>query len=266
MLPLSCVNCAFNALQTDSVGTAVGYCVEHRSVLTTPSATTCGRLMRKDLMLKSAKVEQHYHQARYARDGVYELETGEATNGGSWSSKPSDLAPLMRDPVGAAVARYGELDTKIESLSQLSVMDGARAEIGLASLGRTYVNRCVENGGQWTSGLHVFWWIASRVAEEPKIELEDLRETRALPLGRQLDLARWSIVMLRLTFLSDVGQHARSGKIRTVRDLPERAAEATGDLSFKKLMSWVRKEGVTLLREALPESRYAKLSRELHRD
>ena len=268
MLPLSCINCSYNALQTDSVGMPVGYCVEHRCVLTTPTATTCGRLMRKDLMLQSAQRETLLHQTRFKPDRVLFLATGKATNGAHSSEDSADVAELARDPVGAAVTDYGQLGTKIHSLAQLSVMPGVRAEVGLASLGRTFVNRCVERGGKWTSGLHLFWWVKTRVADDPAIRVDDLRETRALPLGRQMDLARWSVVMLRLTFLSDVGQHAAStsDRIRRARDLPERAAEATVDLSFKKLMHWVRKDGRKILDDALPQDEYVRRSQKLHRD
>jgi hypothetical protein len=269
MLVLSCVNCSFNALQYDNLGTAVGYCGEHRRVLNTPALTTCGRLFRKDLMLRSAEREQGFHEARFAPSAISSLTTGKVVNGAHTSSSTADLAALARDAVAAEVMQYGQLGSKIESLARLSMLPKARAEIGLTSLGRTYVRRCVERGGVWSSGLHLFWWVKSRVAEEPDIHVDDLRESQALPLSRQMDLARWSVVMLRLTFLSDVAEHAVGTKnpIRAARDLPEQAARATQSLSFRKLMRWVeRGEGRRILDRALTQRAYERLSERVHRE
>lgn len=268
MLALSCVNCAFNALQYDNVGTPVGYCAEHRRVLNTPSLITCGRLLRKDLMLRSAEREQALHEHVFTPAGISALATRKLVNGAHTSTAPADLAALHHDPVSAAVTQYGQLGSKIESLAQLSAMPGARAEIALTSLGRTYVRRCLQRGGAWTSGLHMFWWVKERIAEEPDIQVRDLRESRALSLSRQLDLARWSVVMLRLTFLSDIAEHAASTRdtVRKARHLPEQAALATQDLSFHKLLRWVRTDGRKLLDEALPQRAYDRWSEKLHRN
>ena len=268
MILLSCTNCAYNALQHDTVGTTVGYCTEHRRVLNTPGELTCGRQFRKDLPLASATRQQELHEVRFTPSTISSLMTRRPVNGAHTSSKNADLAPLAADPVGAAVTQYGRLDTKMESLAQLAVLPGARSHIALASLGRTYVRRCMARNGKWTSGLHIFWWVRKRIEEEPDVRVEDLRVTSAVPLGRQVDLARWSIVMLKLTFLADVGEHARdtSDRVRVTRDLLERAAEATGELSFRQLMRWVRGEGRRILDAALPEDEYERRSRELHKD
>lgn len=268
MLPLSCTNCAHNPLQHDAVGTSVGFCTVHRRVLNTPGELTCGQHFRKDLTLLSAKRQRDLHLMRFGAGTVSSLATRKPVNGAHTSTARADLSPLEADAVAAAVTDYGRLGSKIESLAQLSAMPGARADIALASLGRAYVDRCVERGGSWTSGLHLFWWVKARVAIEPDVRVDDLRTSSALPLGRQMDLARWSILMLRLAFLSDVGAHARSthDRVRRAGNLVERAAEATGQLSFSRLMKWVRSEGKKQIDDALPVAEYERRSLELHRD
>lgn len=268
MLPLSCVNCVYNGLQYDTLGTMVGYCCEHKCILTTPSILTCGRLLRKDLALMSAKEEQGKHAQRYAKGHVCLLRTGEAANGANTSESEDDLEALSADRVASSVVNYGRLNTKIESLAQLSAMEGVRADIALLSLGRAYVNRCTERGGEWTSELHLFWWVRGRLADAPVVEVFDIRAELGLSLARQLELASWAVMMLRLIFLSDVGSHAeRSGhRVRELSVLAEQAALETRELSFKRLHRWVKTRGVEILDKALPEGEYRRLAMELHRE
>ena len=61
MGPLSCVNCCHNPLQLGPVGTAFGYCTRHRAILNQPQLTTCGRLLRKDLLAESARRQSAIH-------------------------------------------------------------------------------------------------------------------------------------------------------------------------------------------------------------
>lgn len=268
MLPLSCVNCSFNGLQYDSVGTAVGYCTEHKRILQTPSELTCGRLFRKDLPLVSARREQRLHEARFSPGAVSFLRSRELANGSATSTSRSDLNVLQRDRVAAAVTNYGRLDTKIESLAQLSALDGARADVALLSLGRVYVLRCKDRGGRWTSGLHLLWWIRGRLGTEPVISIQDIRIEAAAPIARQIELAQWSILMLRLTVLSDLGWHAtdEGHPVKSLSDLDEAAAVETRELSFRKLLRWINTTGKARVHKALSEEEYERLSHELHRD
>lgn len=267
---LSCTNCAYNGLQFDSVGTSVGYCTEHRRVLSVPAELTCGRQFRKDLSLVSAEREQRTHEQRFSINGVFHLSRDRRPAvAKEASSAEGDVLALRSDPIGSEVADYGALGTKIVSLARLSSLPGVRAEVALASLGRVYVRRCVRQDGAWTSGLHVFWWVRKRLLEEPQVEVDDLRYTSPIGLKRQVDLARWSVVILRLTFLSDVGAHAHAAvgkkhRIHSLRGLAERAAEETGELSLSKLMRWLKKEGTKAVERALPQAEYDRLAAKLH--
>ena len=268
MLLISCVNCCFNALQSDTLGTSMGFCVEHKKILQTPSETTCGHLLRKDLCIESAEREHTCHEARFSPSYISLLRTKNRANGQHTSANCTGLSGF-HDEVATAVTSYGVFGTKIESLSQLSAMNGTRAQLAFLSLGRAYVRRCVSSErGKWTSGLHIVWWIRKKLLEEPVIELQDIRVEMALPPARQQDLARWSIAMFRLLVLSDVGFHARatSHQFRSLASLAEDAAADTQDLSFRKLFRWIREHGAKRFDKALPEHDYLKLSQQLHRD
>jgi hypothetical protein len=262
---LSCANCCFNALQFDTIGTAFGYCTEHRSVLRDSSELTCGRQFRKDLSLASAQEEHAIHKNEYPSSRIVFVRNTKAPDSTSVSQSEQDLVVLRQDPVAQVVSEYGQLNSKIESLAQLRMLPGARAEVAQLALGRTYVRRCKERRGSWTSGIHLFWWTKLRLTHEPEIKPDDIRLELELPLARQVELAKWAVLMFRLTFLSDVGSHASTaGHVRRLANLSEQAALATGSLSFSKLLKWVKREGVKRVEHALPQEEYIRLSKQLH--
>jgi hypothetical protein len=239
--------------------------VEHRAVLHAAESLTCGRLFRRDLLLFEAKQESELHQARFSRQHIVQLRT--KVNARSTGHADDDVSVLNKTAAGKEVTDYGRLGTKIVSLSRLSMIPGARAELARLSLSRTYVRRCVEQGGSWTSGIHQLLWTIDRLLEPPDIGFDDLRDDAPVPQTRQRELAQWSIVMLRLTFLSDVGHLAPdSDEIAALRDLPEAAASAIDELDFDALMGWVVKRGWAVADAAFPRDRYEELTRELHRD
>lgn len=123
---LSCSNCWFNGLQYGPLGLSAGYCAEHRVVLRQADWTTCPRHMRKDLAFDSAVRANRAHRIAYRADRVQLVIPNGGTPTEFTSPEPS---ALREDPVGDAVADFGELDSKIESLAQLNSIPGARAEI-----------------------------------------------------------------------------------------------------------------------------------------
>jgi hypothetical protein len=264
MLLLSCSNCWFNGLQYGSVGLSVGYCTEHRVVLRAADYTTCGRHMRKDLPLKSAEEANCRHGRVYPREKV-SLLSRDSLNGDVLAEQDSSL--VSTDSVGDAVAQYGGLDAKIESLAQLRSIPGARAELAMLSLARSYVQRCVARRGAWTSGLHLLWWTRRRLAEEPQLQASDIRLSLPVSSQRQVELAKWSIVMLRLAYVSDVGEYAKRTRHRVARlaTLVEDAARATQSLNLRRLLSWIKAEAVPKFDRTLPRDEYARLARLLHR-
>ncbi|MBI4701466.1 MAG: hypothetical protein HY744_09950 [Deltaproteobacteria bacterium] len=266
MILLSCVNCCHNPLQSDSLGMQTGYCTEHRRLLLAPEQLTCGRQMRKDLPAASAARQRELHELRFSPAAIMRLtdKSRVPVNGGYTSAQRADLVPLLQDTVARAILDYGKLDKKIASLAQLRFLAGVRPELAMLSLGRAYLNRCVARGGKWDSGVHLLWWTRQRLADEPAVQVGDLRTSSPLPLSRQVELAKWSIVMLRLIFVSDVAGYAKgSGRIGKLAFLAESAAAKTGELSPSRLLRWVRREGVARFDAALPEKRYEQIARDL---
>lgn len=265
MILASCVNCCHNPLQSDSLGASVGYCTQHRQVLLAPSQLTCGRHFRKDLPAPDAISERNLHRERFAESGIVKLRGNTVANSGYVSSSVADIEQLETTPVGVAVVEYGTLETKIASMAQLRFLSGCAPELALTSLARVYVNRCVENKGKWTSGLHLVWWTRQRLLDDPRVEVGDLRAESPASLARQVELAKWSIVMMRLLLISDVAYYAdKRERISRLATLAERAAETSAALSAKKLLQWIKREGGRLFDDAFPEKRYRQIAAELH--
>jgi hypothetical protein len=261
----SCQNCWFNGLQYGALGLAVGYCSRHKTILNAPDGTTCGLHLRKDLTLERAKEVSEIHSQQYTSEFVARILDGNPyDNDVSRDRKDMDL--LRKDAVAEVVADYGELGSTIESLAQLKVIPGARAELAMLSLGRGYVNNCVSKNGRWTSGLHLYWWSRKRLAEIPEIRVEDLRSVGAMQLSRQTHLTSWSLVMLRLTFIEDITIYAsqQGDPLGKVRSLTEQAALALDTFNLRILSKWLKSEAAPQLDAQLSSSRYAELAKDLH--
>jgi hypothetical protein len=258
MLPLSCVNCCYNALQHDTIGTSYGYCTEFRSVLRKPEALTCGRQLRKDLLLDSVNTQSDIHKEKFSSsDVVFLRPNGHTPRQQQYVSR--DATALAANPVAATVAEWGQLPTKFASLVALRQLPGPRAELARLSLGRSYVKRCTSRGGDWTSGIHLYAWTRKALLDEPEITADDIRTELAITLERQISIAKWSLLMFRLVFLSDLGFHATTGNVRQLRHLPVLAAEATGSLSYSTLHKWIQRQGAKLADRALSPSSVEKI-------
>jgi hypothetical protein len=268
MILLSCVNCCHNPLQSDALGTSVGYCTQHRRLLLTPSHLTCGRHFRKDLPAAQAAQERDAHAKRFTPSAIVQLtKKKELANGGSTSVSSADFDDLSADPVAVAAREYGKLESKIGSIAQLRFLPGIRPELAMMSLGRVYVNRCVQNKGPWTSGLHLIWWTRRRLREVPDVKVEDLRVETPVPLSRQVELARWSIMMMRLILISDVASYAsKQERIARLASLAEHAAADTGELSPGRLERWIKRKGEDLFDAALPQGKYEEIAATLHKE
>ncbi len=258
MILASCSNCCFNGLQYGSVGLSIGYCVEHRQILRHADETTCGRHFRKDLPRAIADGFNQRHRTHFNDNAIFQIRSKkDVTSDPSFTE--NDPSSLFGDATGSVVAEYG-IDAKIAALASLRRTPGARAELALLSLGRAYVRRCTLRGGSWTSGLHILWWTKERLAAPPKLEISEFRYQTQTSLERQEELAVWSLVMLRLTMVSDIGAAAAEAnhEIGTVAPFVEEAAErASTDLT--KLLRWVTKTAVPVLSKVLSWDKYSKI-------
>lgn len=265
MHPRSCGNCCFNGLQTQDVGLSVGFCVEHRLVLHEPGATTCARLFRRDVGVEQARCERVAHASTtpdritFLRDPARDVIADGAAD--------RDTSLLETDRVGAVVVEYRRLDSTATSLNRLNEIETTRAEVARLGLSRAYVNWCTENpkGNQppWISGFRFLWWTRQSLRRPPVVEAGDLRNGARLPLREQEDLAKWSVMMERLTFLSDMGVHAArthpKDPVARLRTLADEAAEAITAPTFGGLMRWIGRFGWRIAESAFPASRYEAL-------
>lgn len=242
----------------------MGYCVRYSALLRQPDETTCSEQLRKDLSYHSAFQQQMLHQHYFlASTQIIRLDTGDAVLDHREVEYDFDDY-RTQDDIQSIVYSYGKYGTRIESLARLQDRFGARAEIALWGLSRAYVNNCVHQGGAWTSGLHLLWWLQRRLLEPVNIRHEDLRLHFSIKLDRQRELAEWSILMMRISFASDMGHHAQADEgISRLAGLEELAALETQTLSKRKLESWLKRRGQPLLEDALPEARYRQLAQEL---
>ena len=267
MILLSCVNCCHNPLQSDTLGTSVGYCTQHRRLLMAASQLTCGRHFRKDLPAQDAVRERNIHKERFAELAIVRLSENQPANGSYTSTASRDFASLAGDPVAVVALDYGKLESKIASIYQFRYLPGVRPELAMMSLGRAYVNRCVENEGRWTSGIHLVWWTRQRLLEEPKVEIGDLRVETLVPLNRQVELAKWSVIMMRLILISDVASYAtKNERMSKLASLAELAAEDTGVLSPGRLLRWIERRGERLFDEVLPQRDYDNIAANVHKE
>ena len=260
----SCQNCWFNGLQYGALGLSFGYCTRHKKLLNAPDKTTCGLHLRKDLTVLRANKVAELHADSFSK-GVVSRVIDNSCNEEDVSDKANDIKILKKDAVANAVTDYGELGSTIESLAQLKAMPGARAELAMLSLGRGYINNCISKNGKWTSGIHLYWWSRSRLADLPEIKVEDLRSVGATQLSRQHVLTSWSLIMLRLTFIEDMTSYAnqQGDPLGEVPSLTEQAALALGSFSLKALIKWLKSEASPQLDHYLPYARYRELANDL---
>lgn len=265
MVPLSCVNCCHNPLQLGPLGTAFGYCTRHRVVLNQPHVTTCGQLLRKDLLAKSATAERVLHAKTYPPDRVVTVARPDMLAAKKGFAEKANGQQLPADPVVEEAQNYGQLDSKIGTMAALHRIPGARAEVAMLSLSRSYFRNCVSKKGSWTAGMHLLFWTLGRLDQEPAIAATDIRGPIAFSLARTIAVARWTLIAFRLAFIGDVGEAAekegdKAGKLAL---LPSNAVRAVPGINPDGLLAWLSTSRPRWS-SALSPHRYAMLKKELH--
>lgn len=265
MEPLSCNNCCHNPLRAGIVGTDFGFCTRHGLVLLSPRETTCGQLLRKDLLVDRAMLLQKVHQRRFRRDRVASLYDDSA--GQLLTEAPNGQLP--KDAVieeSVAFQRYAR-NTKISSIAALRRLEGARADIAMTSLGRAYVQNCRRRDGLWKAGLHVLWWTLERLHVEPPMPEAAALHVERMPLERVSAMAKWFVITMRLYLVSDVGFFAAEAgdDAGALGSLADSALAATEPGDGPGLARWLTERRPKYTR-ALSSARYEQLARERHRE
>ncbi len=110
----------------------------------------------------------------------------------------------------------------------------------------------------------MLWWTRKRLAQQPDVKVSDFRVQSNASMQKQTTLASWSLIMMRLTFIGDIASYAQRdddplGQLATLAD---DAAEAVST-NEKRLLSWVRRNGIPRFDQALPRARYIQLATQL---
>ncbi len=268
MEPLSCANCCHNPLRAGVVGLDYGFCTRHRVVLRMQTESTCGQLLRKDLLADSAKVFGASHAKAYPAARVVDLyEPRNAARSASLVGPPAEGPPgdeVVEETV--AYASY-ERDSKIASLAALRRIGGIRGDVAMASLGRSYVQNCWQRHRRWTSGLHLLWWTLERLGRAPsEPQASDLRDVDGLPLPRAVSIAKWTTVALGVYLVSDIGAFASAAgdEVGRLAELADKALGAVEPGDGDGLARWLATAGKRYF-SALPPERYFELSAALHK-
>ncbi len=235
-------------------------------MLSRPHLTTCGQLLRKDLLASSAAEQRtlHAHRFKETRVSVLASPTTDAASRGM-TEKPNGHLP--GDVVLEEVRSYGDLDSKIATMAALHRVPGPRAEIAMLSLSRSYLSNCYEQGGKWTAGVHLAFWTLRRLTSPPELGATDLRGPFANPLAVVTAIASWTLIAFRLALLSDVAERARRDKdhaMARLQPLVLRAIEAAPTRP-DQLLARLRRDR-RQWDAALTEERYARLRAELHQE
>jgi hypothetical protein len=217
-------------------------------------------------LVRAREVAQ-VHARVFDGDRIVRLR-GKQEVGSDTSESEKDIAFLRKDRVGEVVLEYDALGSKIESLVQLKMLETARSDLAMTSLGRAYVGNCIRQGGRWTSGIHLYWWTKKRLALIPDLQVGDIRHDASINLSRYVELAAWSIMMLRFSFLDDIIQYARrdNDDIGLVGDVLNEAATNVPNLSTVKLSAWIKRDLIPALEARLNYQRYSTIARELHKE
>lgn len=263
MEPLSCVNCCHNPLQLGSIGTAFGYCTRHRVALVRPHLTTCGQLLRKDLLIESATREHKAHSAVY-RSGRISLVASPSTAATKLIERPNGHTPT--DAVIEEVQGYGTVDKKIGTMAALHRIPGPRAEVAMLSLSRAYVANCFRRDQKWTSGIHLLFWTLQRLDEDPVFAPTDLREPLASSLSQTNAIAKWTLIVFRLGLVADVATYASRSRdaVGRLKAFAINASAIAPPTAPERLLAWLSAKKNSW-RSPLSPARYTKLRELLHK-
>ena len=211
----SCNNCIMNPVQYGPLGSATGYCLQHKSILKKPCATTCHYLHRKDLpgfLLDEAHSE---HQAEYPnRTEIVYLDTKRVIKQQQYSEKYYwDTDSFNADLHFAAL--YTRTPTKWQLIQTLAGSSGAVRAMMHAVMTRRYMLNC----GKWTSAYRLMLALANELDLVPLVE--DSSFWVKVPIERSDAIkkgATWDVMMLRVSTIQEFGNAASDEDLMWITD------------------------------------------------
>lgn len=195
----SCRNCLHNAAQTLSIGSGVGFCLLHQSVIREPDITTCKYLSRKDMpsFIVSEGVQEHaYEFATFS--AIVNMETMKSVPRISYSEKHAWLTGSF-DPLTMSLAHARKITPThvfIEALA--GGVDGKRS-LAHASVVRRYMANC----GTWRSSYRLVLALAQEIGEPVYFSKKELSRTDV-----HIEDAIWDLFFVRISGIQEYGFHA----------------------------------------------------------
>jgi len=166
----SCRNCVHNCGQSLNIGTGLGYCLQHNSLIANPDDTTCKYLYRKDLPRFVVEEGIEEHAAEFVRfPALVSLSTKEPIQK-MWYSERVGWERHQFDPIVLLSAQYHRTDRAWVLIQAMSSGIDGRRSLSHASLVRRYMNQC----GTWTSSYRLALAVIQELDSTPRFSTDDL--------------------------------------------------------------------------------------------
>lgn len=200
----SCRNCIHNCGQSLLIGTGVGYCIKHDSVLWHSDRSTCKYLHRKDLPRFVVDEGLREHAAEFAGfSGIAGLEDHKPIKRLPYSERFA-WERRQYDPVNHSLAQYHKTRPAWVFLQALAGGIDGRRTLTHASLVRRYMDHC----GTWRSSYRFVMALAQELASTPAFQDVDLNARDGVVDDAMRNDAVWDVFFTRLSGIQEYGFHS----------------------------------------------------------
>jgi hypothetical protein len=200
----SCRNCIQNCGQSLNVGTGVGFCLQHDSLIETPEDTTCKYLHRKDLPRFVVEEGIEEHAAEFVKFSALVSLSSKQPIARTWFSERKGWENGSVDPIVLISAQYHRMQRAWVLIQAfVSGIDGRRS-LAHASLVRRYMNHC----GTWTSSYRLVLSLIQEMDARPGFSPSDLVVRKGDDLEEIRADALWDVVFSRISAIQEYGWHS----------------------------------------------------------
>lgn len=169
--PYTCDNCLFNPSQYQDVGTKIGYCLKHDSLLKNSSHTTCHYFRRKDLPFFVAEEGHAEHAREFPRNaGIVFYHTKHKEEYKRYSERHAWVTNSY-DPHLHEVVVYHRMGKKWAYVQAFMSSRNPVKSIISSSLVRRYVQQC----GARSDNYRLVLSMTSDLSESIDVRMEDFR-------------------------------------------------------------------------------------------
>ena len=213
--PFTCDNCVFDPSQYQDLGTKVGYCLKHGSILKNASHTTCRFLRRKDLPVFVAEESEREHAGEFQNvKGIVFYYNKVPQQRQRYSEKHSWLTNTF-DARLHEVAIYHKTKKKWIFLQALLGSRNPVTNITQSSLVRRYIANC----GVDRDNYRLVLSLTQDLAEPVEIRSSDFRiEFTVEEFTAARDSYQRDVLLLRLYAIQEYGHLIDSDEIMWISD------------------------------------------------